>query len=32
LIQKRSAIVKTDRGWMHLQCTSNAKKRVWIRA
>jgi hypothetical protein len=32
LIQKRSAIVKTDRGWMHLQCTSSAKKRVWIRA
>jgi len=32
LIQKRSAIVKTDRGWMHLQCTSGAKKRVWRRA
>jgi hypothetical protein len=32
LIQKRSAIVKTDRGWMHLQCTSSAKKRVWRRA
>jgi hypothetical protein len=31
-IQKRSAIVKTDRGWMHLQCTSAAKKRVWRRA
>jgi hypothetical protein len=32
LIQKGSAIVKTDRGWMHLQCTSSAKKRVWRRA
>jgi hypothetical protein len=30
-IQTGNQIVKTGRGWMHLRCTINAKKRVWKR-
>jgi hypothetical protein len=31
VIQRSSAIVKTDRGWMHPTCTGSAKKSVWRR-